>query len=138
MVRGLAKQNNVDIVTADVPRMFASDASPAESFMRRIMLAVAEFERDTIVARLSSGLQRAKATTKRKTQYGRPKANGRTSILETTKPNSLLKRRLLCVFARRRKGTIGWREAAKQLGCLLNRDIAVETARRMEVELKFL
>jgi len=84
----MSKTNGVEIVAADLPQLFKHNPNPGETLLRRVMLAVQEFERDMIVMRLSHGLSRKKATSKRLTQAGTVKVNGTLSILERTKPSS--------------------------------------------------
>ena len=52
-----AKDNNVQIISADMPGLYNHNASPGESFVRRAMAAATEFERDLIVYRLQQGIQ---------------------------------------------------------------------------------
>lgn len=52
-IYNFAKNHNVNIVPADIPKLFKHDCTPVEAFMRRIMCAVYEFDRDTIVHRLA-------------------------------------------------------------------------------------
>ena len=115
-----AKKNNVNILVNDMPTLYKLDASPAESFMRRVMAAVCEFERDTIVARLQAGLQAKRATTKRKTQTGEPKVQGRQTLLErsgvlrsstSTRPQL---RKLKAAVNQHANGEIGWRPVGQK------------------------
>ena len=82
----LSKQNGVQIIPADLPFLFKHDASPGETFMRRVMLSVQEFERDMVVHRLTHGLLAKKATSNRINQSGQIKVNGAHSILERKAP----------------------------------------------------
>ena len=132
-----AQRNRVNVIVQDMPTLYKLDASPAENFMRRVMAAVAEFERDTIVARLQAGLEAKRATTKRKTQSGAPKVQGRRSLLETTNPTKSQVRRLKMVIASREAGDFGWRplvQKVKRILKLANKP-TIESVRRLASDL---
>ena len=52
----LRAQNNVEIVSSDMPRLYAHDASPVEKYVRKILFATFELERDLISSRTSDAL----------------------------------------------------------------------------------
>ena len=83
----MSKENNVQIVSIDMPELFGHQPSAGTAFLRRVMLAAQEFERDIIVERLQHGLKKAKAHSKRRTQSGSIKVQGSRSTLEQVKPN---------------------------------------------------
>ena len=138
-----AKKNNVNIVVNDMPTLYKLDANPAESFIRRVMAAVCEFERDTIVARLQAGLQAKRATTKRKTQTGQPKVQGRKTLLERSgvlrsSPSARPQlRKLKAATKQHEKGEIGWRPLAQKVQQILELDKvpSIEVVRRMMLDL---
>ena len=51
-----AAKKGVKIICGDHPTLFKSPASPMESFIRKVMFAMNEMERDLLVQRLQSGL----------------------------------------------------------------------------------
>ena len=134
-----AKENKVEIIPSDMPALFKLDASPAENFMRRVMAAVYEFERDCIVHRLQAGILAASRTTKRKTQAGAPKVRGRRNLVEVVKPSGTQKRQLKSVFKKRRDGKFGWRPLRKEVGKILKLQKkkwpSTESCRRLEHQL---
>ena len=127
-----------------MPTLYKLDATPAESFMRRVMAAVSEFERDTIVARLQAGLQAKRVTTKRTTQTGEPKVQGRKTLLERcgVLPSSSSMRpqlrKLKASVQQHQKGEIGWRPLANKVQQILELDKVpgIEVVRRMVHDLK--
>jgi DNA invertase Pin-like site-specific DNA recombinase len=52
-----SKDAGVQLEAADLPGLLKHNPTPAEGFMRRVMFAMYEFERDLIVARLANGLK---------------------------------------------------------------------------------
>ena len=62
----LARAKGVNIICSDFPNLFNPNASPIESFMRKVVLAMNELERDMVVSRLQSGLESKKKTSKKK------------------------------------------------------------------------
>jgi len=129
----LASQNGVKIIASDLPNLFKWNATPAEAFMRRIMAAVYEFERDCIVHRLYSGLQAAKAKSTRHNQQGGVKVNGVKSILERVQPSSVQLKQMKQLMKKQEKGEIGYRELAKRFSAILQlpTTMSMETSRRM-------
>ena len=83
----LSKKNNVQIVAVDMPELFQHEPTAGIAFLRRVMLATQEFERDIIVERLQHGLARAKAKSQARTQNGAIKVQGSKTTLEQMKPS---------------------------------------------------
>ena len=139
-----AKKNNVNILVNDMPTLYKLDATPAESFIRRVMAAVSEFERDTIVARLQAGLEAKRAITKRKTQTGEPKVQGRKALLESSGvlrscPSARCQlRQLNKAVKQHENGKFGWRPLAEKVQQILELDKppGVEVVRRMVHDLR--
>lgn len=133
-----ATAKGVTIIPADFPGLFKADASPMESFMRKVILAMHEMERDVVVARLQAGLMAKQKVSKRKTQGGNVKVNGRFSLIEKLKPNKTIIQRMKKVLKERSRGDYGWRGAATKLSKLLKmkKTMAAETARRVSSELQ--
>ena len=134
-----AKENNVEIIATDMPNLFKLDASPAENFMRRVMGAVYEFERDCIVHRLQACILAASKKTKRITQSGAPKVVGRRNLIETIKPNGTQTRQLKSALKKRNDGKFGWRPLRKEVGKILKlkkkKWPSIEACRRLEQQL---
>jgi len=139
-----AKKNNVNILVNDMPTLYKLDATPAESFIRQVMAAVSEFERDTIVARLQAGLEGKRAITKRKTQTGEPKVQGRKTLLESSGvlrfcPSTRCQlRQLNKAVKQHENGEFGWRPLAEKVQQILELDKApsVEVVRRTVHDLR--
>lgn len=134
----MSKANGVEIIAADLPQLFKHDPNPGETLLRRVMLAVQEFERDMIVMRLAHGLSRKRATSSRRTQAGTVKVNGSLSILEKTKPTKRQVAALRMHAKKHMEQEFGWRPLAQRFSKVLKlpADMAVETARRLKVELQ--
>jgi DNA invertase Pin-like site-specific DNA recombinase len=52
----IAKEKGVSIICSDFPKLFALQPSPIESFMRKLVLAMQELDRDVLVERMQAGL----------------------------------------------------------------------------------
>lgn len=137
-----AKETNTCIVVADLPpALFTASASPAENFQRRIMAAVQEFERDTIVNRLQQGL-RAKAEQLAKAGMNPKKVNGRKSHLEKRMAQKGITKgqlKSLSTLCRARKrGDFGWRALAPKLSKILKlkKPMGKDAAMTLSKELK--
>ena len=87
-IYNLSKVNNVEIVVAEQPDLFAHDASPVQNYSRKVQMAHVELERDMIVKRTREGLEKRLDETCRKTQDGEPKVNGVSSTLEALAPTA--------------------------------------------------
>lgn len=130
-----SKTAGVQIISADMPHLFCHQPSPAETFMRRVLLAVWEFDRDMILFRMAKGLDEKRKTSKEITQYGEVKVNGSKSILTKLKPSLSKLKAVKKVVKQYEDGTLGLRPLAAQMSSILKRNIAHETARRMIAEM---
>jgi len=147
-----AKKHNIQIVPADIPDLCALDPNPVQTFIRRVMFAMTELEKNLIVQRLSDGRQRKKeqiqelvanAQAKNQqlkigqlTQDGKAKSCGSKSILHQIGPLSTYKKhQLQKAILDRDSGKIGWRKLQKKMSSILNTEIGShETARRIAAE----
>ena len=132
----LSKKSGVQIVAADFPNLFTHTPSPAESFIRKVMLGVQELDRDQIVYRLAAGLNAKRATSSRVTQVGTTKVNGCKSLLEKKKPTKAVVSRLKKEISKYTSGQLGLRTLAVEMGKVLRAKIHHETARRIMAEIK--
>ncbi|CAJ1384200.1 unnamed protein product [Effrenium voratum] len=87
MLYETSKAIGTQIVANDAPDLYKHDPSPAEAFIRRVLGATQQFDRDVVVDRLAKGrelaLDHAKATGKaRRSQKGSFKMCGRSSLVE--------------------------------------------------------
>ena len=132
-----AAKKGVQIICGDHPALFKSPASPIESFIRKVMFAMNEMERDLLVQRLQSGLDAKRHTSVRVGQEGKVKVNGRLSLLEKLKPNDQQKKTMCRMAVQREQGKFGWRVLATKFSKVLKLkdDVSPETARRMSKEL---
>ncbi|CAJ1410792.1 unnamed protein product [Effrenium voratum] len=136
-----AKRTGTHIVVADLPpTLFSSTASPAENFQRRIMAAVQEFERDTIVYRLQEGLKAKAAKMKAAGLPG--KVNGRKSYLEHQQGKNLSPKKLKALkqaCLARKRGEFGWRVLATKASKILRlkvcvgKDAAVTLSKQLKI-----
>lgn len=126
-----AKKNGCHIVVADAGAdVFKHDATPAQNFLRRVLAAVTEFERDMIVHRLTSGLQRKKALLQAKTGKQEVKVNGRKSYFEhamqecgkNTKRQTRIKKSITALCRDQKKGRLSVRELAARASKVLKLD----------------
>jgi DNA invertase Pin-like site-specific DNA recombinase len=131
-----SRKSGVQIVSADMPGLFSHQPTPAETFMRRVLLAVWEFDRDTILYRMAKGLDDKRKTSKDITQYGAVKVNGSKSIISKLKPTPAKLRAMKAAIRRYSNGVYGLRPLAEKLGCILKRKLAHETARRITAEVE--
>lgn len=138
-IYNIAKDKGVSIICSDFPKLFALQPSPIESFMRKLVLAMQELDRDVLVERMQAGLAAKKKTAKARTQSGTPKVNGRKSTLELLKPSSSKVKQMISLSKKRAKGHFGWRSLATQFDRILKikggKKLSVETVRRMAKEL---
>ena len=129
----MSKENNVKIVSVDMPELFNHQPSPGTAFLRRVMLAAQEFERDIIVERLQHGLAKARVHSKRRTQFGRVKVQGAKSTLEQIKPHRAT---ITSIRALTNKG-LSQREIRDAIRALLNRPgLGTSTAMRILSEVQ--
>ena len=134
----MSVQHDVKIIPSDMPDLYAHDATAVQKFLRRVIFAVTELDRDMTVEKLQDGLRRKRALTKRRTQRGEPKANGTLSLLERLKPSSAVLRRLRSAVARHeREPNFGLRSLAAALSDVLAlpSQMSHETARRLALSL---
>ena len=110
------QDSKIKIHVADMPGLFAKDATPPQRFQRRIAAAVNEYERDVIVQRLVDGLMARKAKLSKK---GIGKYNGRKSVLDHHPVNAAKKKKLKDLCKKRSKGNFGWRSLAKEASIIL-------------------
>jgi len=134
----LSKKHKTNIICADYPTLFKHDCSPAESFIRKVVMATTELHRDIAVENLTNGLKDAMRRSKRKTQKGRVKFNGRKSYLETCPMTKTKKLNLKAVTKRYRANEFGCRELAKKYTTILKIDQTMghETAKRVACEVE--
>lgn len=132
-----AKENGVNIITSDLPDLFRVDGNPATNFMRRVMAAVTEFDRDVLVLRLQAGRTEARKKTTRRTQDGHPKVQGRETLLQQLNPTNKQMKQLRISFKKHKNGDFGWRPLRSQVAHILKLETqpAVETLRRMQDEI---
>ncbi len=128
-------KKRVQIVPADLPDLFKHEQSPIERYVRRIICATTEFERDLTVQRLRDGIARKMAETRDTTQTGAPKVSGAKTLLDIVRPSKKVLQKLRAIAAQRNKagGVVGLRGVARQLSneLCLPKHMGHETARRM-------
>ena len=136
----LSKKHKTNIICADYPTLFKHDCSPAESFIRKVVMATTELHRDIAVENLTNGLKEAMRRSKRKTQKGRVKFNGRKSYLELSAMTETKKINLKAVTKRFRANEFGCRELAKKYTTILKIDSTMghETAKRVASDVEML
>lgn len=111
----------MEIIAADIPGLFKHFPNPGESFMRKVMVAVQEFERDVVVTGLLHGLEsrrkdmearvRSNGPGARTTQTGKAKVNGRCSVLEHIKPSGRVLRSLQFIRKKTLATEMSWRRS---------------------------
>ena len=117
--------------------MLEHNDSAAQKFRRRIRFATLEYEAGAARERLSSGLRAAIASSKRKTQTGNTKGNGRFSSLEQLQPTPARLRRMKQAIRPYNAGKYGLRTLAAKIASILRMPkMGYETARRMIAEIK--
>lgn len=128
-------KKDVLLIPADVPDLFQHDQTPAQKYVRRVICATTELERDLTVQRLRDGIQRKMKSTKAKTQLGQPKVTGAKTLLELAKPSPKVLQVMkdFCNKHKKSRGEIGLRALARQLSheLRLPRCMGHETARRI-------
>lgn len=156
----LSKEIGVTIVPADVPSLYEHDPNPAQKFLRRVIMAYTELEKDLTVQRLQAGLAarkrvvqqaikngESKVGTKQvfRAQAGSPKVNGRISILQRLKSSGkytrALKKKIGAAVRKFDKGGSlkGPNGLQAQLRAALRlQKLGHETARRMAAEFHLL
>lgn len=160
-----ATAKGIRIVPSDVPELFSESPTPVQKFLRRIMLAYTELEKDMTIHRLQHGLANRKkelqcvlrlggATQKGSkkikvhgktvaaahclTQQGHTKANGRRSVLETffDAATPAARAKLLGAAREHNKGSISLRSLAKQFSSILGQSVRHPLAQRMKEEIR--
>ena len=148
-----SQKENVQIVPADFPDLCILDPNPVQTFIRRVMFAMTELEKNLIAQRLKDGQQRkkeqaekivaaARANNKKLkvgqlTQEGKAKTCGSKSTLEAMGPlTKLQKKQFKDVASERDSKKIGLRKMQKKMSEILQKDIrSHETARRLAAEI---
>lgn len=131
----LSKQTGVQIVAADSPDLFNHTPTPGQAFLRRVMLAVQEYEKDLIVQRLTDGLNSAKKTSSRTTQQGAVKVAGAWSSLEKAKPTPAAMKKIMHINAEVTASQLTQRQARDKLRKLLKiSQLGTSTAMRVLAE----
>lgn len=141
----LSKKLGVTIVPSDIPDLYAHDANPAQKFLRRVIFAYTNLEKDMTVHRLQTGLKTKKEAAMRaqkagaevrRNQSGRVKVNGRKSWLEKLggKVTKSVLKDMKAWAKKYRKAIIGLRPLAAKFSKLLKlqKPMAHETARRIQ------
>lgn len=132
----MGKKHGVEFIPSDIPTLFTHHPKPGETFMRHVMLAVQELERDLIVERLLHGLEKAKASSTRVTQKGAPKVNGCKSIIEKKPPKGPALKSMRAAAMKHRSGHLSCRGLCDVFKKVLKRrTLAVMTALRMAEEI---
>ena len=133
----LSKKHKTYIICADYPSLFKHDCSPAESFIRKVVMATTELHWDIAVENRTNGPKEAKKRSKRKTQKGAVKFHGRKTYLLQNPPTHAKSMKLKDVTKKYKAGKFGCRELAKQYSTVLNLPTAMghETAKRMAHEI---
>ena len=130
-----SKASGARIVPADMPNLFSHNPSPAENFIRKIMMSVQELDRDQIIQRCAAGLAAKKLTSKRITQAGQVKINGSKSILEAKAPSKKNVKAIKFAVRQYQLGNLALRPLACKIGKVLKRKIHHNTAQRMVSEI---
>lgn len=82
----IAQASNVQIVPSDMPTLYDHSSDPMHKFLRKIIVAVTELDRDMTVEKLRDGIRRKMKNTVRKTRQGRPKVSGKRTLMEKLNP----------------------------------------------------
>ena len=82
----IAQASNVQIVPSDMPTLYDHSSDPMHKFLRKIIFAVTELDRDMTVEKLRDGIRRKMKNTVRKTRQGRPKVSGKRTLMEKLNP----------------------------------------------------
>ena len=132
-----SRKNNVRIVPKDYPALFAHNQTPTENFVRKMVCALQELDRDTVVWRLQQGQEHKRQTTAEKTQAGQPKVNGCKSYVEHLAPSEAVKKTIMKLGKKRDAGEFGWRPLGHKIAALLKLDkpLPHETAKRVYKEI---
>ena len=146
-------RTGVEFNCRDCPGVFVHNPSPVQQFLRRVILAMIELERNLIVTRLAAGREAAhkaavqqvkiaKRQGKLKvgmlTQKGGAKSAGPSSFLAWYgEPTSHQKKQLKAVIKDRDDGVFGWRMLKEKINDIMGIELGShETARRFAKECK--
>ena len=134
----------VQIVASFVPELYSHNSNPAQRFLRRVICAYAELEKDMVVNRLQHGLTAKRKKVQQrlrqehrvaKTQAGGVKVNGRKSILQTKRLSKYQRTKMLTLCKKLARNEITLRPLALAVKKLLRLPTCShETARRMCAE----
>ena len=142
----MSKDAGVTLTTADIPGLLdpSEGSNPASTFLRHVIFAYVQLERDMLVHRLQDGLQRKKAKAVKESiknpassslsQQGQVKINGRRSLAEMKSwDQARIKKHLGPIFKDYAKGKVTARGMAPLISqkMKLKHTISHETARRM-------
>ena len=149
-----SKETNVQMVPADAPDLLVHDPTPVQTFLRRVMFAMVELEKNLIVQRLADGRAKKHDKMKQKvkkarkankqvaygdiTQDGRPKSCGSNSALQIVgRLSQAQKKHMKDAIKDRQSGTFGWRVLQAKFTEILGINIkSHERARRIAAEFK--
>ena len=142
-----SKQAGIEITPCDIPSLYTLDANPAQKFLRRVIFAYTELEKDMTVSRLQDGLKSKlkaakglakKGRTVKRNQSGKIKVNGRRSTMERLGLNMDMAKKKLGPSAREySQCKISCRELARKFSraLRLKKIMGHETARRIHFQL---
>ena len=133
----VSKDNNIVVIPKDYPALFAHNQTPTENFVRKLVCALQELDRDTLVWRLQEGRKQKMKVTTRQNQKGQPKVNGAKTYVEELAPSKAMQNKIITLGKKRDAGVFGWRPFAEKISDMLQLDqpLSHETARRMYREL---
>ena len=149
-----SKSMGVQIVPADLPDLCTHNPNAVQTFLRRVMFAMVELEKNLIVERLGDGRKRKADQVAKELQEtiknnkkprlglmtleGNPKSCGVASTLEAMGKLSANKvQKLRKAIKDRDDGKYGWRTLKKKMSNILNINIGShERARRVSIEFK--
>ena len=121
------KDLGIHIIPVDLPDLMDHNPNPAQKFMRRVMFAYTELEKDITVQRLQHGWKQKLQTEKAKQRSGQQvrlslkgkvKINGRKGLLDKNLSGAQRKQ-LKAKCLNYSKGNVTVRELAKQLSSIL-------------------
>ena len=147
-----SKEAHVQMVPADAPDLLVHDPTPVQTFLRRVMFAMVELEKNLIVQRLAHGrakkhekmeqkVKKARKANKQLsygdiTQAGKPKSCGSNSALQIVgKLSYAQKNQMKKAIDDRHNGQFGWRVLQEKFTEILGINIkSHERARRIAAE----
>ena len=149
-----SKHIGVQLVPADLPELCTLNPNAVQTFLRRVMFAMVELEKNLIVERLEDGRKRKANKVAKEIQdakkkkrrprlglvalKGGPKSCGIASTLEAIGKLSQKKvKDLRQAIKDRDQGEFGWRTLQKKMSTILNINLGShERARRVSIEFK--